>query len=159
MYCRIIYTRTHNRCGANRLNCGAECSSSLPKDSCLFQRDGNIIELGQQPRREIGRRTCCGHGHAENVSAGFIRQWVQTGHFLPRGRTAIDAIGIKFHPHRLGIDTLTSMMCFPSRVATLTEPKFNPGHFWSMLCRQSTICFPIAPWLAVRDWQVIVAGR
>ncbi|MGA7145219.1 MAG: hypothetical protein WBY47_12000 [Desulfobacterales bacterium] len=57
-------------------------------------------------RRIVRRRAGCRHGRGVNVAARRTGRLANAPHLLPYGRTAHDAIGVKRHPHRLGIDVV-----------------------------------------------------
>jgi hypothetical protein len=89
-------------------------NSSLPQDLGRLQRNGDTIVTGNDPWSIVGRRTKCRHRGMENVTVRHALHLLAAFHFLPDRRSAVDAIGIKFDPHRVRVEIASRLLvCRP----------------------------------------------
>ena len=113
-------------------------------------RRSAVLLVPYSPSR-AGRR----HSRAVNVAARRAGQLASVLHLLPHGFTAVDSVGIKLYPHRLGVEIieidLNLKYVLLAFVCTFTSPKRSAAHFCSRVCRQLTICLPTAPLSAARS--------
>lgn len=79
---------------------------SLPEDSCVFQWDRNAVAVRHDSRRIVGGRASCRHSRAVNVAARCAGQLANAIHLMPHGRTAREAVGIKFDPDGIGVEIM-----------------------------------------------------
>ena len=97
--------------------------SSLPQNSCVFQRDRNAVAVRYHSRRIVrcwaGRR----HRRAVNVAARCAGQLADALHLLPNGIAAVDSVGIKLDPHRLGVEVIEIDL----NLKTCCSPWFPPS--------------------------------